>query len=592
MADLRLLLVEDDPLDAELTIRELHKSGYDDVEWQRVDTQAEFMNCLAQDPPDLIISDHAMPQFSSSGALQCLRESGLNIPFIVLSHAIGEEQAVSLMRAGAADYLLKDRMARLGEAVRHALAARQLRSQYEDAQQDLQVLNQDLERRIIERTAELEVTNHALARELSERKQVEEQLRQLTGTLEERVKERTQELTTSYARLRDLATDLTLAEQRERHRLAIELHDYLAQMLVVARMKVAQLRRQDHNLESRTILQQADQLLHESLDYTRSLVSELTPQALYERGLGAALLWLGDQMCRQQVLKVEVSLDVPELHLPETDAVLLFHSIRELLFNVLKHGKTDQAFVSMGFAQDMLSLTVSDHGCGFDVSKWKNDRSDRFGLLSIRERMMALGGVFDMQSEPGKGTVASLKLPVITSGERTEAHVSGMEGHAPLVNAALPHPHGTDLTIHSPAENPATALRVLIVDDQQMVREGLCCILEGYDDLTVVGQASTGEQALQLAYSLKPQVVIMDMCMPGWNGAESTRRILEKYPETVVIGMSIQSDPHIAESMREAGAAAFVPKEDIANELHAAIQTAVGRMRSSRSMTSTSQLPA
>ena len=219
MPNLRVLLVEDDSLDAELTIRELRKSGYD-LEWQRVDTQAEFMNRLAHDPPDLIISDHAMPQFSSSGALQCLRESGLTIPFIVVSHAIGEEDAVGLMRNGASDYILKDRMARLGEVARHALNARRLRSQYDEVQQDLRILNQDLERRIAERTAELEIANVSLARELSERKEVEERLRHLAGTLEERVKERTQELATSYARLRALATDLTVVEQTERRRLA------------------------------------------------------------------------------------------------------------------------------------------------------------------------------------------------------------------------------------------------------------------------------------------------------------------------------------------------------------------------------------
>jgi Response regulator containing CheY-like receiver, AAA-type ATPase, and DNA-binding domains len=151
-----------------------------------------------------------MPQFSSSEALRCLHNSGLTIPFIVVSQAIGEEEAVKLMRAGAADYLLKDRMARLGEAVHLALEQRQLRSQYAEAQRGLWLLNQELESRIAERTAELEVTNGALSRELSERKEIEEQLRHLTGTLEERVKERTQELAMSSSRLRALATDLTL----------------------------------------------------------------------------------------------------------------------------------------------------------------------------------------------------------------------------------------------------------------------------------------------------------------------------------------------------------------------------------------------
>ncbi|MEO5631843.1 MAG: response regulator [Nitrospiraceae bacterium] len=575
MAELHILLVEDDPLDAELIIRELRKSGYH-PRWQRVDTQAEFVNCLAQDPPDVIISDHAMPQFSSIGALQCLQESRLTIPFIVVSHAIGEEEAVELMRKGAADYLLKNRLARLGEAVRHGLEEQRLRSKFAEAQQKLWLLNQELEDRIVERTTELEVANRTLARELSERKQIEDRLRQLAGTLEERVKERTQQLSTSYIRLRALATDLTVAEQTERRRLATELHDYLAQLLVVTRMKLAQLLRQDHDSEVRKILQDADQLLHQSLDYTRSLVSELTPQALYERGLTAALRWLGDHMRRNRVLNVEISLDAPELPLPETDAVLLFHSIRELLFNVLKHGKIDRASVSMRYAQNVLSITVSDHGCGFDVSRLSDDRSDRFGLLSIRERMTALGGSFDLQSEPGKGTVASLHLPFTASGEGIETQVAAAPRRPPGPGSAPP----------SPSEaNVVTPLRVLIVDDHQMVREGLCCILKQYNDLTVVGEASTGEQALQLAGTLMPEVVIMDMHMPGWNGAESTRRILKEYPSTVVIGLSIQTDPHIAESMLDAGAAAFLPKETIRNELYSTIQTAVRRMTSSRSVT-------
>ncbi len=173
MGELHILLVEDDPLDAELVVRELRKSGYD-PRWQRVDTQAEFMSRLAHDPPDLIISDHAMPQFSSIGALQCLHESRLTIPFIVVSHAIGEEEAVELMRNGAADYLLKNRMARLGEAVRRALEEQQLRSKFAETQEKLWLLNKELEQRIVERTTELEVANRTLARELSERMEIEE----------------------------------------------------------------------------------------------------------------------------------------------------------------------------------------------------------------------------------------------------------------------------------------------------------------------------------------------------------------------------------------------------------------------------------
>mgnify|MGYP001796301310 FL=1 len=108
---LHVLFVEDNPVDTELAVRELQQSGFN-MKWQRVDTQADFMNRLTQDPPDVIISDDAMPQFSSGEALQCLRKIRLTIPFIVLSHAIGEDEAVQLIRNGAGDYLRQDRVGR------------------------------------------------------------------------------------------------------------------------------------------------------------------------------------------------------------------------------------------------------------------------------------------------------------------------------------------------------------------------------------------------------------------------------------------------------------------------------------------------
>ena len=423
--------------------------------------------------------------------------------------------------------------------------------------------------------------------DITERLQAQEQLRRLTSTLEARVVERTQELAASHDRLRALAIELTIAEQTERRRLATELHDFLAQLLVVARMKVSQVLKRDHNPDVRTILHDTDQLLHQSLDYTRSLVSELTPQALYERGLFAGLQWLADQMRRQQLLNVEISIEVPELPMLEVAKVLLFHSVRELLFNVLKHSNTDRALVSMRYDQGLLSLTVSDQGCGFDVSKLSGDHFNRFGLLSIRERMLALGGGFELHSEVGKGTSASLHLPVLIPDNGVEAPVVEGDGQPPLREAANRRtPRPASVSLPDSEGKVVTPLRVLIVDDQQMVREGLCAILKEHDDLTLVGEASTGKQALELVGTLRPDVVIMDMQMPGWNGAETTRRILAEHPATIVIGLSIQTNPHVAESMLEAGVTAFLPKEASGEALYITIQTAVGRNKPATSSSS------
>jgi DNA-binding NtrC family response regulator len=122
---IRVLLLEDNHDDAELLVVELTLSGFE-VEWDRVETEAAFIENLSPDL-DIILADYTLPQFNAQGALERLQQKGYDIPFIVVTGTITEETAVAVMRQGAADYLLKDRLSRLGEAVRHALAQRQIR---------------------------------------------------------------------------------------------------------------------------------------------------------------------------------------------------------------------------------------------------------------------------------------------------------------------------------------------------------------------------------------------------------------------------------------------------------------------------------
>jgi PAS domain S-box-containing protein len=122
---LRVLIVEDSPDDADLAVLELSRGGFE-VEWSRVETPEAFRAAL-HPGLDIILSDYVMPRFDGLRALKLLLESGLPIPFILVSGTIGEDTAVAAMRLGATDYLLKDRLARLAPAVRLALAQRQMR---------------------------------------------------------------------------------------------------------------------------------------------------------------------------------------------------------------------------------------------------------------------------------------------------------------------------------------------------------------------------------------------------------------------------------------------------------------------------------
>lgn len=129
---LRVLYVEDNPADAELTIAELTDAGFQ-IEWRRAETEAEYLGHLSPDL-DLIISDYALPQFNGLRALELLQERGLDVPFILVSGTIGEETAVKVMKHGATDYLLKDRLARLAPAVSLALEQSQLRRERKQAE--------------------------------------------------------------------------------------------------------------------------------------------------------------------------------------------------------------------------------------------------------------------------------------------------------------------------------------------------------------------------------------------------------------------------------------------------------------------------
>jgi signal transduction histidine kinase len=113
---LRILLVEDDPADAELLIREIRRSGCR-AEFDRVQTAEAMRAALERDAWDAILADYSLPQFSGRAALALMHEMELDLPFIIVSGTVGEDTAVDAMRAGAHDFILKDRLARLVPAI-------------------------------------------------------------------------------------------------------------------------------------------------------------------------------------------------------------------------------------------------------------------------------------------------------------------------------------------------------------------------------------------------------------------------------------------------------------------------------------------
>jgi signal transduction histidine kinase len=213
--------------------------------------------------------------------------------------------------------------------------------------------------------------------------------------------------------LRALASELTLAEQRERRRLARVLHDDLQQLLVGAKFHLARL---SHTPDEgvRKAVAQAEGLIDESIQKSRSLTAELSPPVLHERGLAPALEWLAAWMRERHGLAVE--LDAAD-HAPtesEDLAILLFQSVKELLFNVAKHARARTARVTLRRAGDETEMVVSDDGVGFDPSaaEPRAGRPGGFGLFSIRQRLDQLGGRLEIDSAPGRGSRFTIRTPI------------------------------------------------------------------------------------------------------------------------------------------------------------------------------------
>lgn len=210
-------------------------------------------------------------------------------------------------------------------------------------------------------------------------------------------------------RLSALTADLVGAEDRERRRLAEELHDRVSQALAVARMHLGAAvdRAPEEVGEARDSLA----LLDEAIREARAITTELSPPVLYELGIGPAMFWLADRVHKKHDVHCLVVVS-DEVHPGEELAAFLFRSARELLVNVGKYAKTDSAWLSLDRVEGGIVLTVEDQGVGFDESALSAPGAEKgFGLFSVRDRTLRLGGTFELETAPGHGARVTITVP-------------------------------------------------------------------------------------------------------------------------------------------------------------------------------------
>lgn len=422
--------------------------------------------------------------------------------------------------------------------------------------------------------------------DITRTKQTEHMLRQLNETLEQRVADRTLEAEHRSAQLRALANELTQAEQRERRRLAQVLHDHLQQLLVASLMRLGAIRRKADE-KTQLGLDSIDDLIRQAINASRSLTIELSPPVLYDAGLARALEWLARSMKDKHQLAVELDVDPEAPEVNEDLRAFLFQAVRELLFNVVKHGRVKKARITLrrapadssapGHTGEFLAITVADEGPGFDPSilRVRGAKAEHFGLFSIQQRLELLGGRMEVTAPPEHGTTITLYAPVVQQGP-APAHVNEILADLPESDAALVADKLLSAYTITPGHRDVAsgAVRVLLADDHEVLRRGLGALLHLQSDIDVIGEAVDGEDVVRRTQELKPDVVVMDVNMPKLDGVEATRRILREQPDVRIIGLSVHETNGMADRMREAGAFAYLTKTDPAEDLLALIRTA------------------
>jgi signal transduction histidine kinase len=248
---------------------------------------------------------------------------------------------------------------------------------------------------------------------------VERELKQMNETLEERVKERTAELKDYQNQLRSLAFQLNQAEEQERHRLAAELHDNLGQLLALCKIKLSKVAKDDLPDKVLDHISDLEELIVDANRYTSELVSELKPPPIVQKeGIEVMLSWIARRM-EKHGLNVTFEEDGHPKPLSEEVESILYQSVRELLFNVVKHANACEARLQLSRQDNHVRIIVEDSGKGFDMEGTRPTPTEEggFGLFNIQERISVLGGNLEIDSEPGEGTKVILYVPLMESSE-------------------------------------------------------------------------------------------------------------------------------------------------------------------------------
>ncbi|MGM9426964.1 response regulator [Hydrogenophaga sp. MI9] len=355
----RILHLEDSRVDHALVKFALQRSGLPN-EIFLVDTLDDFERELDSGKYDIVLADYHLPGFSGLDAWDRMRERGHDLPFVILSGAIGEAAAVEAMHRGVSDYLLKDSMNRAAH--------------------------------VIERAIEVSETRRAKGRADAE-------------------------LAESQRRLAELAEHLQTSIEQERADIAREIHDDIGGALAAVKLDLSWIaRRPALDNDVRQHMDTALEMLQHALGASQRIMMNLRPPIL-DQGLVAAVQWLASGFEKRSGVRVIVRRSAEQIDVPREVQLVAYRTAQEAMTNVSKHAtRATQVDIDLDDREGVLTLEVSDNGQGMGADALRKAKS--FGLLGLKERAAKVGGWLDISSSP-RGTSVILSVPL--DGEVNDA---------------------------------------------------------------------------------------------------------------------------------------------------------------------------
>jgi len=366
--------------------------------------------------------------------------------------------------------------------------------------------------------------------------------------------------------LRQLSARLLQLQDEERRRIARDLHDVTGQKIAILSMSLDRLGRLVHSKNN-----DVNDALEESRDTVRKIGEEirtlsylLHPPLLDESGLGSAVRWYAEGFQKRSGIHLAVDIPATMGRLSTDVETALFRVVQESLTNVHRYSGSPNAEIKIFAEGDQLHLEVIDHGRGIAAGsvpvQLDGTASLGVGIPGMRERLRQLDGNLEVDfGRDGTRVVAIVPL-------KKPAAVSEMPETAADANQEQAR---VDSNVNTRSD---ARQRILIADDHEVMRRGVRGLLESHDEWVVCGEAFEGTEAVVKSRELRPDLIIMDINMPGLTGIAAAQQIRRENPSAKILFFSVHESSQTVREVMNAGAQGYVAKSRAGHDLVDAVR--------------------